>query len=316
MAEDTARRPVCFVCHSSADKKRFVELFAAALRALGIDAWYDDWEIHPGDSIVQKIEAGLCKADAFVIVLSPASVSSAWVRQELDVGVIRRLSDSMRLIPVVLEECEVPMLLRPLQWVRVEGDGPAEVARRVAAAIHGHTSKPPLGDRPQYLDIETTSLAELDRVDELVFRTVCELSEKQVTEPYVSTRDITDVLDAIGVDRDSVLESLEVLAHRGLVEGMMGNTWHFVRVPSSAYEVLACTEVGYADETRLVVAKIVNEGRGDCRRIADELGLSNYRVKHIMWKLSQLGLQVSFSEAGGSAILGPLPRALNRILRS
>ncbi|MCQ9427586.1 toll/interleukin-1 receptor domain-containing protein, partial [Pseudomonas sp. LJDD11] len=47
--------PKVFVSHASEDKDRFVLDFAKQLRANGIDAWLDKWEMLPGDSLVTKI---------------------------------------------------------------------------------------------------------------------------------------------------------------------------------------------------------------------------------------------------------------------
>ena len=54
------KSPKVFVSHASEDKERFVRNFATQLRAQGIDAWVDEWEIVPGDSLIDKIfEEGL-----------------------------------------------------------------------------------------------------------------------------------------------------------------------------------------------------------------------------------------------------------------
>jgi hypothetical protein len=61
-------RQICsqrFLSHASKDKDRFVLPFAVGLRAKGIDAWEDRWEMLPGDSIVQKIfEEGINNSSA------------------------------------------------------------------------------------------------------------------------------------------------------------------------------------------------------------------------------------------------------------
>lgn len=57
--------PRVFVSHASEDKERFVNGFATRLRANGVDAWLDKWEMLPGDSLVGKIfEEGLKDAQA------------------------------------------------------------------------------------------------------------------------------------------------------------------------------------------------------------------------------------------------------------
>jgi len=59
--------PKVFISHASEDKDRFVLAFAEKLRARGIDAWLDKWEMYPGDSLVEKIfEEGIKQAQAII----------------------------------------------------------------------------------------------------------------------------------------------------------------------------------------------------------------------------------------------------------
>lgn len=44
--------PIVFISHSSKDKYRFVKGLAEQLISRGIDAWYDDWELEFGDSLI------------------------------------------------------------------------------------------------------------------------------------------------------------------------------------------------------------------------------------------------------------------------
>ena len=114
--------PIVFLSHATEDKERFVRSFAAALRKKGIDAWVDEWEIVPGDSLVQKIfEEGIRSATAIIVILSKTSVTKKWVKEELDAAIITRITNATRLIPVVIEECDVPIALRATRWVRADG---------------------------------------------------------------------------------------------------------------------------------------------------------------------------------------------------
>lgn len=106
--QTTPDAPKVFVSHASEDKQRFVIPFATALRARGINAWVDRWEMLPGDSLVDKIfEEGLKEAAAVVIVLSKVSVAKPWVREELNTAVVKRIQKGTKIIPVVLEDCDV-----------------------------------------------------------------------------------------------------------------------------------------------------------------------------------------------------------------
>ena len=93
--------PKAFICHSSKDKS-VVKRLATDLRKNGVEAWYDDWEIFPGDSLRCKIDQGIEDCDYVLAIVSENSFESAWVQTELDAGMVRRIQGSCRLIPVLL----------------------------------------------------------------------------------------------------------------------------------------------------------------------------------------------------------------------
>jgi hypothetical protein len=100
--------PKVFLSHASEDKDRFVLGFARQLRESGVDVWLDQWEMKPGDSLVDKIyEEGLKDARAVIIVLSTVSVQKPWVREELNASVVNRISRGTKLIGIHL--CHAPM---------------------------------------------------------------------------------------------------------------------------------------------------------------------------------------------------------------
>src|SRR5688572_9582899 len=125
---DPGSFPKAFVSHAHEDKGVAEEL-ARALRARGVVAWLDKWEIQLGDSLIQKIfETGLKDCDVFLVLLSPASARSRWVQEELDVAMIRRIEGATRVVPVVVAPTELPIALRPLLWVDL-ADGVDTVAQ-------------------------------------------------------------------------------------------------------------------------------------------------------------------------------------------
>jgi predicted nucleotide-binding protein len=79
--------PSVFLSHSSKDKA-FVRELADFLRKDGeIKVWLDEREIHPGANIVTKIAEGL-DSDFVLLILSPDSVDSAWVKEEWTEGIV------------------------------------------------------------------------------------------------------------------------------------------------------------------------------------------------------------------------------------
>src|ERR1035441_7615422 len=101
--------PRVFISHASEDKGRFVLQFAERLRKRGIEAWLDTWEILPGDNILDKVfKEGLNQSDAIIIVLSAVSITKPFVKKELNAAVVRSIYEQTRLIPIRLDECEIP----------------------------------------------------------------------------------------------------------------------------------------------------------------------------------------------------------------
>jgi hypothetical protein len=100
-----------FVSHSSKDNP-FVRKFVEALEKHLINVWLDKHEIKVGDSLVGKISEALEKADYLIIVLSQASVSSRWVQEELNAALTNQIAGKGVVLPVLLEDCELPVLLR------------------------------------------------------------------------------------------------------------------------------------------------------------------------------------------------------------
>ena len=100
-----------FISHNKADKVT-ARLLAIALVEQGVDVWFDEWEIQPGDSITGGIEAGISNADVFILVWSKAASKSNWVDTELRACLRRRVDDhTLKIIPVILDNTRLPALV-------------------------------------------------------------------------------------------------------------------------------------------------------------------------------------------------------------
>jgi len=142
--------PVAFLSHATKDRELASRL-ARDLRKDGINVWYSDWEIRPGDSLRMKIDEGIDSAEYFLVLLTSTSLSSKWVQTELDAGLVNRiLGKCRRLIPILsgvsLEE--VPATLRGLLCVPL--DDYDQGLRKVVAACFEVASRPPLGAPPAW----------------------------------------------------------------------------------------------------------------------------------------------------------------------
>src|SRR5690606_24639105 len=72
--------------------KVFIEKIANDFRCCGIDVWYDEWEIPPGESLRRKIfEEGIPNCQVFFVYLTENLAESAWVKNELDSAFIHEI---------------------------------------------------------------------------------------------------------------------------------------------------------------------------------------------------------------------------------
>ncbi len=163
--------PKVFISHASEDKV-FAQDLATKLRAKGVDAWLDIWEILPGDSLIDKIfEEGLKDASAIIVILSKSSVDKPWVREELNAATVKRINGVSKLIPVILDNCDVPEALHSTVWVPINDmtvyDAELEL---VVRAIFEFRDKPAIGASPAYISTGVDVIPGLTQVDSLVFK--------------------------------------------------------------------------------------------------------------------------------------------------
>jgi hypothetical protein len=116
LARDNSAPRKVFLCHASADKP-FVRQVRNDLAAAGHSVWIDEFEIKVGDSIVAKISEATEMADALILFISKSSMESEWVNREWNSSLARMLSGaSVRVLPVVIEDCSRPPLLADIKY--------------------------------------------------------------------------------------------------------------------------------------------------------------------------------------------------------
>jgi len=130
-----------FLSHNFADKQ-IAEYIANRLAEHGLEVWFDKWEVVAGESLSDRVEDGLVRASAFVILMSPQSMSSSWVREELRAALDKRRKDpDFILIPVLVEKCQIPPMLLDYRYVDW-GIGQDTALVEIIAGIKKLTYKP------------------------------------------------------------------------------------------------------------------------------------------------------------------------------
>jgi tetratricopeptide (TPR) repeat protein len=113
-----------FLSHSSQDKP-FVRDLADVLRQDElIRVWLDEAEIRPGDNIVSKITEGL-DADVVLLILSPDSVDSQWVKEEWTEAYWEQVNArKTKLVGDLYRDCRIPRLLRNKKYFDLRTNQP------------------------------------------------------------------------------------------------------------------------------------------------------------------------------------------------
>lgn len=109
--------PSVFLSHSSKDRP-IVERVGEELRSMALTPWLDVQQIAPGAQIAQKLNTALASADYFLIFWSANAASSRWVQSEVDAAFFKWADkQSILIIPVLLDNTELPELLKPISYL-------------------------------------------------------------------------------------------------------------------------------------------------------------------------------------------------------
>ncbi|MEP5630376.1 MAG: toll/interleukin-1 receptor domain-containing protein [Tateyamaria sp.] len=137
-----------FISYNHEDKST-AESLAKILVQAKQNVWIDQWELNAGDSLIQRIEEALGGADAILVLLSKNSTQSEWCKKELRSGLLRELEEkSVLVIPIVLDDCEIPLFVREKLWIDFRKNRDEQLALllrsldRISNPAQGRTETP------------------------------------------------------------------------------------------------------------------------------------------------------------------------------
>ena len=109
-----------FISYAKEDIIEVREL-AYKLQFDGYDTWIDEHKLLPGQDWRLEIESSIEKSDIILLCLSNTSINKrGYIQKEMRLAIDTAElmpEGSIFIIPVRLEECEVPRKLQSLQWV-------------------------------------------------------------------------------------------------------------------------------------------------------------------------------------------------------
>lgn len=134
-----ARRHKILISYKRDDCDEFASWLARRLREEGVDPWFDNWNLKPGDSLTEKLEKAFESTHACVILLTPKYMSGAWSTREMQTAITHSLKGNYRVIPIVVRDCEIPRLLEDLVRVYFISDEPVEREKSFQQLLVGIT---------------------------------------------------------------------------------------------------------------------------------------------------------------------------------
>ena len=162
-----------FLCHSSGDKTEVRNLYQR-LSSDGFDPWLDEENILGGQKWEPEIARAVKNSDVVIVCLSHKAINKAgYVHKEIKYALDKadeQPEDTISLIPLKLEECDVHERLQSWQWVNLFEE---KVYERLMSSLNfcaekiipGSDSEPNLIQRPKeatYAEENETSSNTID----------------------------------------------------------------------------------------------------------------------------------------------------------
>ena len=122
-----------FLSYHQADES-FAESLSKELQQRGLEVWRDTERLLPGDNWASAVAKALEKSKAMVVLISPASMESKYVRNEIQYA-LGDLNYDHRIFPVLVHETpDIPWILSRFEILKANR-GAAKVSDAIAGAL-------------------------------------------------------------------------------------------------------------------------------------------------------------------------------------
>ena len=188
-----------FVSYSSKDRP-FALGLVKELQKLGANVWIDQLGIKLGENWDNAIEEALEKSETLMLILSPKSVESPNVQDEVSIAI----NSEKKLVPILIEECKLPM-----RWQRRQY---ADIVNNPDKAIH---------DILAFLGLEEQAAANLKEVLKLIGASEAPIiakSSQETPEDKKTKVNSKDLLVSVAeIDRASTLHKKGIVNNRNII---------------------------------------------------------------------------------------------------
>lgn len=105
-----------FLSYSHKDASEMAEWLYVRLSGCGYEVFLDHRSLTLGDSFLRAISNAVEQQDFVLVLLSKAALESEWVQKEIDMATVAE----RRIIPIVLEDLEVPLHLKMIHYLEMK----------------------------------------------------------------------------------------------------------------------------------------------------------------------------------------------------
>jgi len=323
------KTPRAFLSHSHADKEAIVHPLDRLLREVeGVATWLDDRDMAAGANLMDAIFAqGIGESDAVIVALTPHSIESKWVHEELSVAFVRKINNQVKvLIPVIydISDDQVPPALAATNWIKlseISDAALADCAHRIGVALHG-AMPAPVAPPPAYAGVAIHGLPNLTANDERLFVGLCRIHLGRARyRPAVGFDEIAAFAESIEISHDDVIESIHALESHHYLSKLH---WEMGNPDPYAVEISDFGLEGYLERydpetyrqaTIAFYSDIVNRDGHSMYSISQATGVPDPLAHLIVDRIESHDLaHVSWHSNGASIMAKPtMKRALERL---
>lgn len=197
-----------FVSYSSNDRP-FALGLVKELKKLGANVWIDQLGIGLGENWDNAIEEALENSETFMLILSPTSVESPNVQDEVSIAI----NTQKKMVPILIKECKLPM-----RWQRRQY---ADLTNNPDKAINDILSFLGLQEKANSSLKKILSLIGVSEAQEKVIQKIKEESSGKEIEQEVDARDLlvsdSEIDRAITMHKKGVKKNWQMIVIVGLI---------------------------------------------------------------------------------------------------
>ncbi len=174
----------------------------------------------------------------------------------------RGLSGVSKIIPVVLDNCEVPVVLRATGWIVIRDLSSYDVEmREIVNSIFEYSDKPHLGTPPAYVQAAQVRFADLNKIDSMVLKLIAESAIEEDDSAFLVIEDIALHAEAQDISYEQYRKSLEVLDAKGYIKlhGFIGDKGNNTPAFSLTYYGLERYARVYISNYRSIQMEVISQ---------------------------------------------------------